>query len=631
MKFSTTVRAVGAAFAALSLATLPSVPNAVAGESHDVAGVVQHLEPTGSVETAPDDLVSDAGVGRKDEVRVVAVTLGEDGAPSFAANEVRGAAAATEAVEEAQDLEGVVAVEIDSPVTIADYAGATNDPFFDDQWGLSRTRLPGAWNVSTGDKVKVAVVDTGIDISHPDLVGRVTDGAEFDYTKADRDADQGAGFLPVDDEDLPGKGWEDPHGHGTHVAGIIAANVNNGLQIAGGAPGAAVMPVKVFDENGAGASSDVARGIVWAVNNGADVVNLSLTMDRAAASVEAAIAYAVERNVIVVAAAANTASNGQLKYPSAYPGVIGVAATDKKNARTTFSSAHSGVDVAAPGSFILSLWPSHRRQSVSGTSQAAAFVSAAAALAVEANGGSLTPAAFERTIKKSSKDLGVKGRDDEFGYGLLDAAALVCDVASCDASKLPGDVLVGPTSGEPETEKETPASVVTRSLMTVFEAYSHRVAHNTSVPLRVWVTDTNTGASVANEDVLVVIERAGKSTIRRALKTNKKGVAKASVRVRSHTVVRLGETGLKVRFTAVPNLKVVSHTKKKAAIKVSAGAQRKIEFQKRVNGRWKTRKVVTASKAGKANVSSLPAGKWRAYVAKSDTHAAKATGWWRVR
>ena len=203
-----------------------------------------------------------------------------------------------------------------------------NDPLWGDSWSLSKVRAPTAWRLTSGAaETVVAVLDTGVDRTHADLQGAFVDG----WDAVNEDAD------PSDD-----------HGHGTLVAGVIAARANNGIGGVGACPRCSVMPVKVIGANGAGSAADIAEGIVWAADHGADVVNMSFALSGPDDGVAQAIAHAQGRGTLVVAAAGN-AGTGETTYPAAYPGVVSVAATDPADARYAWSNYGSWVRVAAPG------------------------------------------------------------------------------------------------------------------------------------------------------------------------------------------------------------------------------------------------------------------------------------------
>jgi serine protease len=264
-----------------------------------------------------------------------------------------------------------------------------------------------------------------------------------------------------------GDGSADEDGHGTHVAGIIGATANNAAGIAGLARGVAILPVRVLDGNGSGWNSDIAKGIVYAADRGAAVINLSLGSTSASATVRDAVAYANSKGSVVVAAAGNSRSSGSpTSYPAAFPNVIGVGATDSTNRVASFSNAGSYVDVAAPGVKILSTVPATGYANLSGTSMATPYVAAAAAL-LRAAKPAATTAQVAAALQSTAVDLGAAGRDNDFGYGLIDPQAALCSLVSCGtATPAPSTgTSPSPTPSTPSPTPSTqPAGTVTRML-----------------------------------------------------------------------------------------------------------------------------------------------------------------------
>ncbi|MFB9442981.1 VCBS repeat-containing protein [Dactylosporangium vinaceum] len=282
-----------------------------------------------------------------------------------------------------------------------------NDPgyTYGDQDYLKTVRLPQAWDRSMGgaDQV-IAVVDSGVDGSHPDLGGRTV-----------------GGYNAIAKTTTAASANTDDYGHGTMVAGIAAANTNNGDGIAGAAWNARIMSVKVLDSQGHGFDSDIAAGIVWAADHGAKIINLSLGGPGDATVLHDAVTYATNKGSLLVVAAGNTGGNAP-QYPAAYPEVLTVAATDWAAKLVDFSSWGDWVDVAAPGLSIVSTYPGQRYAVGDGTSFAAPIVSGVAAL-MRANNPALTPAQLIATIKATARDSGPRGLDPYYGAGVLDAYA----------------------------------------------------------------------------------------------------------------------------------------------------------------------------------------------------------------
>ncbi len=276
------------------------------------------------------------------------------------------------------------------------------DPYLASQWHLAAIGAPAAWAVSGGSpSVTIAIVDTGIDYTHPDLAGKVVLGPDLGSGDAD----------PVD-----------THGHGTHVAGTAAAAGDNGIGVAGVCPGCSLLAVKVFPD-GSGSAWDylVAEGIVWAVDSGARVINLSLGGPDQSAVTRNAVDYAWSRGAIVVGAAGNDGTTAP-SYPGGYENALGIVATTPADTRASYSSYGPWADIAAPGSGILSTVPGGYA-SWSGTSMAAPIASGAAGLAFSALGGGAT--AVRAALEAAAVDLGTTGRDDQFGWGRIDLERLL--------------------------------------------------------------------------------------------------------------------------------------------------------------------------------------------------------------
>jgi thermitase len=243
-----------------------------------------------------------------------------------------------------------------------------NDPSFAQEWGLTKIQAPQAWDVAQGNGVPIAILDSGIDQSHPDLAAKIV--ANMNYSTSNT--------------------VDDLYGHGTHLAGIAAAITNNGLGIAGVGYNCTLMNVKVAeDNNGATRASALAAGIMGAADSGAKVICMSLGSPQSSNTVQDAVSYAWNAGVVLVASAGNSNSTAA-NFPAAYPECISVAATDPSDQREVqgnFGSTFgSWVDVAAPGLNILSTLPTHPTPlgqnygALSGTSQSAAFVAGLAGL-----------------------------------------------------------------------------------------------------------------------------------------------------------------------------------------------------------------------------------------------------------
>ena len=314
----------------------------------------------------------------------------------------------------------------------------------DQQWGLSMVRAPAAWPTSTGVGAVIAVIDTGVQGDHPDLGGRLRDGRDFVGDDPDNRGD---------DDSVP----EDGDGHGTHVTGITVANRDNGEGIAGVAPGAQVVPLRVLDNEGGGFASDTIEAINWAVAKGVHVINLSLGdyVPLQSALVEdpdyaAALRNAVDRGVIVVLAAGN---NGvpACENPKV-EGTLCVGAVDRRGQRSAFSSFGQGVHLFAPGGSgartssedVLSTYKNSRYASIAGTSQASPHVAGVAAMLVSL--GVRGRAAVDRIISTAAASPA-----PGMGAGIVDAEAAVAGLAPPD----PGDPGPPPPATGSFTTKRT--------------------------------------------------------------------------------------------------------------------------------------------------------------------------------
>jgi subtilisin family serine protease len=299
-------------------------------------------------------------------------------------------------------------------------ARAAPDPLRSQQWGMTMVHADEAHATASGAGATVAVVDTGAYLAHPDLQGRLIAGRDF-----------------VENDDTP----QDGEGHGTHVAGIVAANAGNGIGVEGVAPGAQVLVVRVLGDDGSGSTDDVIAGIDWAVAHGADVLNLSLGPDPPILGddpdFDAAIDRALDRGVIVVAAAGNTGLP-VCEQPSGNGRLLCVGAVDPNGNKAFYSSFGSGLGISAPGGAafgpitddILSTYAKTSENDPSlgpyeylaGTSQATPHVAGVAALLVSL--GVRGQAAVQR-ILATARDVGLPGPDPVYGAGIVDARAAV--------------------------------------------------------------------------------------------------------------------------------------------------------------------------------------------------------------
>ena len=303
-----------------------------------------------------------------------------------------------EKLVELGNISGVGYVEPDYPVLAADTI--PNDPSFPSQYGLTAIRAPQGWDLSSGSSsVTIAFMDSGVDLAHPELAGKIVPGYDF-----------------VNNDNVP----QDDYGHGTHVAGIAAALGNNGLGIAGVSWGARIMPVKVLDSSGGGSVSGLAAGIVWAADHGAQIINMSLGTLSYSQVLQDAVTYADGNGILMTAASGNTNSNVVL-YPARFPQVMAVAATDASNQRASFSNYGPEIDIAAPGDNILSLLPGGYGI-LSGTSMATSYVSGLAAILF---GYTNNPTAVRDDLEATALDISPPGADIYTGAGLIQMDAAI--------------------------------------------------------------------------------------------------------------------------------------------------------------------------------------------------------------
>ena len=314
-----------------------------------------------------------------------------------------------------------------------------NDPRWANQWAPAQIGAPAAWEITTGStEIILAVLDTGVKLDHPDLTAKIwTNPGEVPANGLDDDENgkvddvhgwhfyhhcSGSDCLPAEDNDL-----RDENGHGTHVAGIAAAETDNDAGIAGISWGAQLMPVKVLDEYGDGWYSDVIAGIVYATDNEADIINLSLGAQESSQALQDAVDYGHAEGVLLVAAAGNTGRS--VFFPAAYDHVLSVGATDAHDLRLGFSNHGPEMDVAAPGVSIYSTWPrldGYWRKS--GTSVATPHVAGLAALIWSVR-PDLANDEVAQAISQTAYDLGAPGWDEFYGWGRIDAYRALLDVS----------------------------------------------------------------------------------------------------------------------------------------------------------------------------------------------------------
>jgi subtilisin family serine protease len=329
------------------------------------------------------------------------------------------------------------------PVYVVNAAGMPNDPYYGYQWHLSTMAAHINWDHSDGSGIVVAVVDTGVSAGNDGFDNLMTG---YDFVDNDSDA-------------------SDANGHGTHVAGTIAQATNNGLGVASMAPGASILPVRVLDQDGAGTSDGVAAGIIYSVDNGAQIINLSLGGDAYSQVIADACDYAEAAGVLVVAATGNEGYSDFISYPAALDSTVAVGAVDLNSEATAYSNKGDEIDMVAPGGDLSQDadgdgYPDGVLQETSvngdapnfwffeGTSMATPHVAGAAAVLM---GAGVTDLVQLRTLLvEHADDLGPAGWDSENGFGGLNLTRSFEALDAIPASAPPAEE----ESDEDATEEE---------------------------------------------------------------------------------------------------------------------------------------------------------------------------------
>jgi thermitase len=372
----------------------PGVDDDPAGAPYVAGELLVAYEPGTSEET-------EAAVVRRSGARTLQDLPGETRLVSYPEIRDEASEAARERVlaQELRDLGERERVEAADYNYIRRPSFVPNDPKLDNQWGLTRTRFPGAWNDSKGGGAKVAIIDSGAASGHPD-VGKIV--AQKDFVEGNAVAD-------------------DDYGHGTRVTGIAGALTNNGKGVAGACFKCGLLIAKVMNGNGAATDARIVKGIDWSLDHGADVVNLSLGGPADSDVLRTEVNRAWNRGAVVVAAAGNEGTSPwptRRQYPAAYEKAIAVSATNKSDGLAYFSSRGDWVDLAAPGTGILSTRAAGGYGTRDGTSYSASFVSGLAGL-LASQGKSAY--AIRQRMQGTAVDLGPAGKDDRFGHGRINA------------------------------------------------------------------------------------------------------------------------------------------------------------------------------------------------------------------
>ncbi len=364
------------------------------------------LSPDARVAGLPDVPGSGAANNRQQLEQLLA-TMGAFAAtplgPHGHTYQVRFAARADAALL-AQHLAANPLVVFAEPNSTRELLRMPNDPRTGDQWALQSIQAPAAWDITTGSDVVVAVIDTGVSSTHPELAGKT---------------------LPGYNAILNNDQSEDDNGHGTAVASLIAANTDNGEGIAGVCWGCVVLPVKVLSEAGTGRDDDLVRGIYWAADHGANVINMSLGGARDSRALRDAIAYAYNRGVVIVGASGNDHHLGNnTLFPAAYEHVIAVGGVGPEDGMLSFSTTGHHLDITAPGLNLLSVSLDEGYTTLSGTSFSSCFGSGVSGLILSLR-GDLPPADVRCILQASADDRGAPGKDPEYGWGRVNALRAV--------------------------------------------------------------------------------------------------------------------------------------------------------------------------------------------------------------
>ena len=311
-----------------------------------------------------------------------------------------------------ESREDVSYVEYDQTACVL--SAEPNDTYYGEfqKQSFDAMNITEAWAVTSGsEEIVIAVLDTGVDASHPELNGRILDGG-YNFVNESNDV-------------------TDYHGHGTMMAGIIAASADNGKGAAGAADSCMILPVKVLDSSGYGLVSDIASGIIYAAEHGANVINLSLNYTKYSQTLQDAVDYAYSKGVVVVAASGNT--GGAVMYPAACEHTIAVGAITASNDLASYSCYGNEQALVAVGSKIFSTTLDGAYAVSSGTSYAAVFVASLSALLLSVN-NEYTPEQLMTIMQETATDLGDAGWDEHYGYGCVNFGAALNYAAEEKAS-----------------------------------------------------------------------------------------------------------------------------------------------------------------------------------------------------
>lgn len=288
----------------------------------------------------------------------------------------------------------IASIETDTKSASVHAQGA---PFI--PWGVNHIRAPEVWSRSTGKRIKIGIIDTGVDYSHPDLQHSVYGGVNFIHPH----------LQPMDD-----------NGHGTHIAGTIAA-ASQRSGIIGVAPHGAIHAIKAFDYIGSAYVSDIIQGIEWCIHNHMDIINMSFGMRNHSKALEAAIRNAVFAGKVVVASSGNHGNTNQMDYPARFPQTIAVGATTRGHQIAAFSNRGRRIDIYAPGERIYSTWLHGKYNEMSGTSMATSHVTGVIALMLAVK-PELNPRQIKSLLQRNASKFSSKGRLTSSNSGEVSAS-----------------------------------------------------------------------------------------------------------------------------------------------------------------------------------------------------------------
>jgi len=444
----------------LGIAPIPTMPEhadasqGTQGQS-DPHQVVVSLAPEANLEQVANDF--DAQIVRR-------------GPLNFATLEVSERSNLQEVIEALKGTPGIISVEENYSRTIQSLSDTTQpkDPLFPKQWSLINGGVPEAWDKgATGQGITIAIVDTGVALEHPDLKGNLVSG----YNSITGSEAEGA--------------TQDNNGHGTQVAGIAAAERND-VGIVGVAYQAKIMPIKAMGSKGVGYDDAIADGIIWAADHGAQIINLSLGSENGSVVsdiLRQAVTYAHDKGCLLIAASGNYDSESQanpgVSYPASDPRVLAITATDKAGKVTSYSATGSEVDLAAPGDSIPTAGWSRVEGSgytyASGTSLAVPFVSGEAAL-IWGQHPEWTRDQVVQALVQGTQDLGYSGRDDQYGFGLVDVKlALDLTTQTLDTQTSPAVIntlggIIQTVEGSTQVNMTIPSQTFTQPVIVTLKA-----------------------------------------------------------------------------------------------------------------------------------------------------------------